>query len=666
MLSRVLLVLCLIVATEGVAQDRTGWVTPISGVPLDPVDLLRAENPEQAFDVSLEAQGGAIHIREGEEIRFIVTSERAGHLTLVSRDEKGDVRVLYPNKRSRTRPLEAGVPKVIGAEFRITARPPFGRETLKALVTQSPLISAESLARTFGSTISVSGPPSTSAGTDLGGLNRSSWGTASLAVTTVPAQVTGAPPPPPPMPQPAYSPTAPLATWLDRYRDEAGPDAVVRKWPAFAPTMSEPDHDSTIVVVYEPTSGTRSFGTPAGGGGLFNRVRIVEPVQDAFDASGTRSLHGSFGRSFEDVIEGLSKDPDVFAAVPNYTFQSLGWRSEIPVELSSQRRDTSDVPLYWDSQWGLHNAFYESPEKRLDVAWQSALQEYRSPDDPVVVAVLDTGIRFDNPHLRSVLWRNQREVAENGIDDDGNGFVDDVRGWDTVDGDGDPTDPSVDESHGTFVAAQIGGGGGSIQSMAPDVIILPIRVLDAEGNGSLRQLFEGIRYAVHNGARVINLSFGMRPLETPKPNLDRALKALFAEANAHGVVMVIAAGNHSADSRASYTYPSRVRGLNTISTAALTMTGSLAEFSNRGPEVDVAAPGQAIVSHPGRNLEVGAFDGTSMAAPFVSALAAMIIAQHPDWTPAEVRAAIVETVRRIPNLDVGSQGLIDAAAALSR
>lgn len=674
---RTLLALALLVALApgvGAQPDRAGLVAPVAGVPLDPVDLVRAENPAQTFAVTLELEGGATLVPEGEEVRFRVTSMRAGYLTLVLQSEDGTVSVLYPNRYARGGRIAAGATVRIpeGSEFRFTSRAPFGRDVVKALVTPEPLIRQELAASAWrrSSVISVSGPPPTDAGTDLGGLDAAAWATAELAFETTRTRATGAPPVLPPPPESAYRPEAPLDAWLDRYEALRGAPSGVKTWGLFSPPSAPsapaaPAHDSTLVVVYRPTTGWRSFGRPGGGGGLFGQVRYVDPAQDAADASGTRSLRRTFGGTFDEVLAGLDADPDVLAAVPNYRVRSLGARSTTrPPALTAD--GDSATPAYWEAQWGLHNPFFRSPAERLDVGWRPAIEQYRAADRPVVVAVLDTGVRFDNPHLAPVLWRNELEIAENGIDDDGNGFVDDVRGWDAIDGDGDPTDPNAAESHGTFVASQIGGVGAQVQSMAPDVRILPVRVLDAEGGGSLRQLIEGVRYAARNGARVINLSFGMPPMEEANPALERLLAALYAEAADLGVVLVTAAGNHAADGRAVHVYPSGVRGENTISTAAITMTGELAPFSNYGPAVDVAAPGQAIVSHAGRGLTVDAFDGTSMAAPFVSALAAMLIAQHPTWTPAEVRAAIVETVRPIPSLDVASGGLIDAAAALAR
>ncbi len=437
--------------------------------------------------------------------------------------------VLYPNRFSRGALLPAGATTRVpeGTEFRMVARAPFGREVLKALVTPSPLIE-----RRRGRAVMAAldhdpgrGAAAADAGTDLGGLDRALWATGLARRHHGPHPGHGRP----------AGPSAPAAGGLPSRRRRWPPGEIAtassragrprsRRGRSSSPA-AEPAHDRSLVVVYRPTTGMRSFGRSGGGGGLFGRVRYVDPERDGADASGTRSLHRSFG----DLVRGRARRAQRRPRRAGGRPQLPGPVARAGARRPSLRRpsaDGGDTPAYWDAQWGLHNPFFRTPAERLDVAWRAALERYRAPDRPVVVAVLDTGVRFDNPHLGPILWRNDLEIAENGIDDDGNGFVDDVRGWDAVDGDGDPTDPSADESHGTFVASQIGGVGGAIQAMAPDVRILPVRVLDGQGRGSLRQLIEGVRYAAQSGARVVNLSFGMRPMAAADPRLDRVFEAL--------------------------------------------------------------------------------------------------------------------------------------------
>ena len=127
----------------------------------------------------------------------------------------------------------------------------------------------------------------------------------------------------------------------------------------------------------------------------------------------------------------------------------------------------------------------------------------------------------------------------------------------------------------------------------------------------------------------------------------------------------MSAGNEGSDSRDSFTYPARVNAPNTLTVGAVTIDGRLAGFSNRGPRVDIAAPGDAILGYFGPTLEIEEWHGTSMAAPYVAALGALLFAQHPDWTPRQVRDRILETARRLPDVDVRTGAMIDAAAALA-
>jgi len=141
------------------------------------------------------------------------------------------------------------------------------------------------------------------------------------------------------------------------------------------------------------------------------------------------------------------------------------------------------------------------------------------------------------------------------------------------------------------------------------------------------------------------------------------LMPIIEELEGMGILVVMSAGNKSADSRDTWTYPAGISRGNTLSVAALDITGSLAEFSNYGPRVDLAAPGAQIVGHVGRTLQVGSTGGTSMAAPYVTAAAAMVWATHPDWTAAQVKEALIATVT--PNsLDVGSGGMVNIEEAI--
>jgi len=209
--------------------------------------------------------------------------------------------------------------------------------------------------------------------------------------------------------------------------------------------------------------------------------------------------------------------------------------------------------------------------------------------------VMDTGVAYDHPDLAPNIWVNTKEVAGNGIDDDGNGYVDDRRGWDAVDDDSDPRD---ENGHGTHVAGTIGAKGNNdtagagttdVTGVAQTVRLMPIRVLDELGRGTIVDLLEGIDYAKANGARIANLSLSTW-------NFSAAMQD--AIEGASSITFVVAAGNDSNElADAAANYPCSFGSANIICVAATDNRDRLASFSNWSPvSVDVAAPGVNVLS----------------------------------------------------------------------
>ncbi len=251
-------------------------------------------------------------------------------------------------------------------------------------------------------------------------------------------------------------------------------------------------------------------------------------------------------------------------------------------------------------------------------------------DPRVVVAVIDTGVDCAHPDLQGACWRNEDEVPDNGIDDDGNGYVDDVAGWNFP-----QRSPNVFDVHyhGTHVAGIVAAranNGIGIVGIAPRVTIMPLVIFQPRGVGTYFDLIRAIFYAVDNGAQVINMSLGATSY-----SLGEALAVRYAEE--HGVVVVAAAGNTG---RNVNFYPAAHPTV--IAVAALTASGEPARFSNWGNFIDVAAPGVSIMSTiPGGRY--GVLSGTSMAAPHVAGLAALLLSRNPRLSPAAVRATIERT-----------------------
>lgn len=254
----------------------------------------------------------------------------------------------------------------------------------------------------------------------------------------------------------------------------------------------------------------------------------------------------------------------------------------------------------------------------------------------ITVAVIDTGIDWNHFDLDGNIWSNSDEIAGNGIDDDGNGYIDDVRGWDFVDSDNDPSDAN---GHGTHVAGLLAAenNGLGMTGAAPEARLMPIRVLDAQGRGSLSDVVRGIHYAIDNGASVINLSLGASFGTT---ELFQAVRRA-CESN---VMVVMAAGNESADQPL---YPAAYAMSFGLAVGANTSTGALAWFSNRPGAIRldyITAAGVDLLSTlPGGSF--GSGSGTSMAAPVVAGAVALLRQAAPWLNRQELEQLLCSTAR---------------------
>ncbi len=322
--------------------------------------------------------------------------------------------------------------------------------------------------------------------------------------------------------------------------------------------------------------------------------------------------------------------------------------------------------------WGLHRI-------AVAAAWDV------SRGAGVLVAIVDTGIDYNHPDLAANVWTNPGEIAANGLDDDGNGYVDDVRGWDFADGDADPID---DYGHGTHVAgtvAAVGGNGTGVVGVAYESRVMAVRGLGTGGFGYETDLAEAILYAVDNGADVINASWG-------GTGAMQVVSDAIATAHAAGVVFVAAAGNSGVDLAGFFP----AADPNAIAVGAVAHDDTRAYFSNFGSGLDVVAPGggddpppsfepqRSILStlsgalnasngYPAQQvLQQGGARylrqaGTSMAAPHVAGTAALVLAAQPMLSVEQVRQVLRTTAVDLgpagPDAAIGF-GRIDAAAAV--
>jgi subtilisin family serine protease len=280
----------------------------------------------------------------------------------------------------------------------------------------------------------------------------------------------------------------------------------------------------------------------------------------------------------------------------------------------------------------------------------------------IVVAVIDTGIDSSIPQLAASLWSNPGETPNNGIDDDGNGYVDDVHGWDFRDGDSSSLTGSKLHWHGTFVAGIIAAQPGEVPivGVAPGVRIMDVRFLDSNNEFSSRDwgmFAQAINYAVDNGADIINMSIfaNSRPPSVLETAIRRAAQS--------GVILIGIAGNTNQE---DVLYPGKYDDVYAVS--ATTENDQLASFSARGPEVAFCAPGEGITSFlPGG--QTATRSGTSFAAPHVSGTLALILSAYPALSPTQAVNLLMGSLIDLGARGVDSsfgQGLIDAFEAVNK
>ncbi len=279
-----------------------------------------------------------------------------------------------------------------------------------------------------------------------------------------------------------------------------------------------------------------------------------------------------------------------------------------------------------------------------------------------IVAVIDTGVNYKSKDLAGNMWVNIAEKnGKKGVDDDGNGYVDDVYGWNFVPGAKDPSDPLDDQGHGTHCAGTIGAIGNDkygIVGVAWKTRIMALKFLGADGSGSLEGALQAIDYATKNGAKVLSNSWsGGEYSEILKEAIERSHKA--------GALFVAAAGNNAANNDTSERYPANYDVPNVLTVAAIDNKGQLASFSNYGKnKVHIAAPGVNIYSTILKGYD--SWSGTSMATPHVSGAAVLLASQYPTMSGVQLKETILNAAKpnKLLRNKVSTAGNLDAYAAL--
>jgi len=367
------------------------------------------------------------------------------------------------------------------------------------------------------------------------------------------------------------------------------------------------------------------------------------------------------GADVQSVIKEYESNPDVLYAEPDYIISISPDRIEPGTGDDSSLQIASTIPgdMYFSLLWGLRNTGQTGGTPGADISATSAW-DLSTGSDQVIVAVVDTGVLYAHSDLSANIWTNPGEIAGNGIDDDHNGFIDDIHGWNFYSNTSDPLD---DNGHGTHVSGTIGAVGNNgigVTGVSWQVKIMALKAFDLEGNGFTSDAVSAIRYANANGASVISNSWNGLGGST----------ALQSAIDASPAVVVCAAGNFPQHPEPNNDivpqYPSSYPSANIISVAATDQTDLLASFSHYGPvSVDLAAPGTNIYStyYDGTYVFMS---GTSMATPHVSGVAALVKSVNPSLTAIQIKNAILSTVDVKSSLSgkVNTSGRLNAYRAV--
>ena len=356
------------------------------------------------------------------------------------------------------------------------------------------------------------------------------------------------------------------------------------------------------------------------------------------------------GTSVGDALSVLRASKDVIAAEPNYKFQV----ADVPNDPS------------FSKQWALES----QTAVHIDATRAWGL---RKGTHSLRIAVLDTGIDRTHPEFVDNLWNNPLEIAGDGIDNDANGYIDDTSGWDftfslpgTVrsNGDNNPTDGHGHGTHVSGIIAAQGNNATGVTGICWDAAIVPLKVVGDDGTGFTSWMIAAIEYCVRNNISVANASIG-------GASYSGFCKAAIDAAGIQGnLLFVAAAGNNGTDNDSTPFYPATYDCANIVSVASTTSSGAISSFSNRGiASVDIAAPGSSITStYPQAKAASGYLtqSGTSMAAPMVTAVAALLHENRPEWGFADIKKTLLASVTPLTSLvgKVLSGGLVNAYQAL--
>ena len=390
------------------------------------------------------------------------------------------------------------------------------------------------------------------------------------------------------------------------------------------------------------------------------RIQCVDSfIKNSQDTSLNNIVRIEFSEivDIQSIIKKYSFHPDIEYIEPNfkcYPHEMMACNNyeSIYDDINNEILKTPVTPNdpFFEEQWALHNTGQTGGSNDADIDAIEACDIITGSPD-ITVAIIDTGIDLTHPDLKNNIWENSDEIPDNGIDDDNNGYVDDVQGYDFVNEDNDPY-PLDHNGHGTIMSGVIAAMADNeigISGITWNCKIMPVQVVDANWIPNGNSIFEGIKYAADNGAKVICMALGYTfPSSALKDTIDYAFNK--------GALICCAAGNFGNDRKI---YPGAYE--NVIAVAGTDHSDNRMEYlyefngewvnSSYGDWVDIAAPGENIYTTSptyhvtlcdtwGYELNYDVISGTTLAAPVVAGVAALVFSKNPDYSPDKVTAIL--------------------------
>jgi hypothetical protein len=676
-------------------------------------DLLFLDNPNATFSIAARTEDGRLGYIDGERFRLRIAATEECYLFVMAFGPDGTFEQIAPAKAitGSTDPVKLKAGEVLllpRGQSAFKAMPPHGETTFRVFATKNPVVLPLEGKGTKGVGV-ADGPASPFDGIDwaettvlvMTGESRKDLAErmgVSEEEATKPAREQAAQPEKPDAPteyelpelpelplelpetlpklerprparknpNPPLKPTASEASesyrkqWETLVSGEASQKSIGSGLkPALPARRSMPRlaaEEGDLLVVRKAAEGTKAVGAPRY---TTERVPLVPPGSKAIGASPEETLRRR-------VAEIRKADPSIVTIVPNR-----------PISIF---RDDPEPSVFTGLQWHLHN----QSSIGQDIRWLHRVLDIMELH-PVPIGMVDQGVHVADDRLKPLIAVNAGEVADNGKDDDGNGLVDDVYGWNFASNSGVLATADDRFNHGSYCTSIIGGASSPSRfaffpvAYAPKVIESACMAWDdaaGTANGSTDTLLKAIEYAADRGAKVINLSLG--GATTPLDLLLLERHPLFLKLASRDVLLVIAAGNENIDIDEHPVSPACLNIPNSIVVMATDPDGQPArdydpasgewkQYSNWGRNsVHIAAPGTMILGIP----SVGSTsygNGTSYATPIVTAAAALLWSQHPSWDVATLKRAILETARPVEGLEdkCVTGGILDLDAALN-